>query len=303
MADIRLVTSLEEAEKLWRRLSPQRTIFDDWDFRACFYKYNPHPLRFYVAQEKMASGDFEAVGLLPLMLHPEHGLEFFAEDPCEENRVFTRAGYERVIPDLYGQIQEKAQFLDISGEDDFTRQLELEDYKYLLPLDGLKSFDDFLDKRLSAKRRRGLRSELARLAVEKVETYLFNVNGRDDLDQLFAFNLKTFGLESYLIKEEQPAWRDIWQKFPGARLSVLTIGGESQAVSLSIIYNNHWHYLITGVNFQDWPGLGKYLVKANIEEAIVAGCTMFDAGLGDCGWKDIWHLDRLPQYQFAKFVD
>lgn len=298
MADIRLTESLPEAERLWKELSPNRTIFDDWDFRYCFYKYSPNPLRFYAAWE-----NGQPAALMPLTLHPEYGLEFFAEDPCEENRVFCRPGSEHLIKPLYDNIGQRAQFYDISGEDQYTTSLEIEDYKYVLPLQGIGSFEDYLQKRLSAKRRRSLMKEMVALSVDRTETYVYSPEREEDINILFGYNINTFGQESYLLEKDQAAWRDLWRTFPDARMTALAIGGKKQAVSFSIIYNNEWHYLITGVNFKEYPGLGKLLVKANMEAAIEAGCRAFDAGLGDCGWKHLWHFDRQPQYQFTKFVD
>jgi CelD/BcsL family acetyltransferase involved in cellulose biosynthesis len=95
-------------------------------------------------------------------------------------------------------------------------------------------------------------------------------------------------------------WRDLLQLSFDWRIAVVTVGGQRAGVSLSVLYNNHWHYMITGVNFKNWPGLGKYLVKANMEEAMSLGADIFDAGLGDCGWKHIWHFDKIPQYEFRK---
>jgi CelD/BcsL family acetyltransferase involved in cellulose biosynthesis len=84
------------------------------------------------------------------------------------------------------------------------------------------------------------------------------------------------------------------------RLITLKITDVIQAVSLSVLHNSEWHYLVTGVNFKDFSGLGKYLVKVNLEAAIDAKADIFDAGLGDCGWKNLWHFDKISQYNFEK---
>ena len=117
---------------------------------------------------------------------------------------------------------------------------------------------------------------------------------------MFSFNTGNFGDESYLLEADQAPWRDLIKLDFDWRLIVLKINEQSQAASLSIKYNNIWYYLITGANFKDFPGLGKYLVKANIDSAIQEGMSYFDAGLGDCGWKNLWHFDKIPQYLFKK---
>ena len=52
MISIREIRDLKEAEALWRSLSPGETIFDEWEFRFCFYKYTPLPLCFLAAYEQ-----------------------------------------------------------------------------------------------------------------------------------------------------------------------------------------------------------------------------------------------------------
>ncbi|MFZ4631764.1 MAG: GNAT family N-acetyltransferase [Patescibacteria group bacterium] len=297
MLSIREVNDLEGAEKLWCALSPNKTIFDEWDFRYCFYKYAPLPLKFLAAYE----GE-ELVGLMPLQIHPKHGFEFFAEDPCEENRPFIKFGYEKIIPDLYKAITGPGKAYDITGDDEFTTKFDLEDYKYVLPLKGINNFNDFLESRLEAKRRRSLIKEIE--TVENNQIISEVINDRDGLlkylEILFNFNTENFKEESYLLKNDQAPWRDLMSIEFNWQIVILKVKDTVQAVSLSVLHNNEWHYLITGTNFKDYPGIGKLLVKINIEEAIKNKADYFDAGLGDCGWKHLWHFDKIEQYLFIK---
>lgn len=305
MISFREIKDLETAEKLWRSLSPRKTIFDEWDFRYCFYKYDPHPILFLAAYESAGSDASEKlVGLMPLQLHPKHGYEFFDEYNCEENRPFIKPGYEKIIPDLYAAIPGKTKIYDISGEDEFTTKLEIEDYSYYLPLEGLNDFNDFLNARLSSKRRKSLLKEINEAASYNFAIEIFpgapDEKSLSALEKLFSFNTGNFGKESYLLEEEQAPWRDLLKLDFNWRLIVLKAEGEIQGVALSVLYNNDWHYLITGVNFKNYSGLGKLMVKVGIEAAIKSGAKVFDAGLGDCGWKHLWHFDKLPQYIFSK---
>jgi len=302
MIEIQQVASLNEGEKLWCELSPNKTIFDEWGFRYSFYKYSPLPICFLAAYSSETSGEFKnLVGLLPLQKHPKHGFEFFAEDPCEENHPFIKPGYEYIIPELYKAIPGAAKAYDISGDDDFTKQLPLEDYKYVLPLAGIYSYSDFLNSRLSVKRGHALLKEINR--VEKLGINVEVINDRLEarfsaLEILFNLNIDNFGEDSYLLEKDQAAWRDLMTLNFCWRIIVCKIDSVIEAVSLSVLHSEQWHYLLTGVNFKKYPGLGKYLAKVNIEEAIISGANVFDAGLGDCGWKNIWHFDKISQYNF-----
>lgn len=300
MIEIRVVTDLNTAASLWQEISPRRVIFDDWNFRYGFFKYEPYPLCFRAAYE-LVNGNEQLVGLMPLVDYPIYGHGFIAEEPCEENRVFVKPGYDFVIKELYDSLDknEKTQFYDISGEDAHTKALTLEDYKYVLPLNGYNSFNDFMNSRLSTKRRRSLEKELNSIAMLHPVVV---INDYSDLDKLFELNVASFVGESYLIKEEErKPWRELLNEPFDWHLTSLRINNETVGVSLAVLYNGYWHYLLTGVNFKAYPGLGKYLNKTNIEMAIAAGANYFDAGLGDCGWKNLWHFDQIPQYEYLNF--
>ena len=64
----RNISNLEEAEKAWKSLSPNKVLYDDWDFRYTYYKYFNYPLNFIAGYDQG-----ELVGLLPLMWDPTKG--------------------------------------------------------------------------------------------------------------------------------------------------------------------------------------------------------------------------------------
>lgn len=290
MIKIREVNDLKEAAELWRVLSPNETIFDEWDFRYCFYKYELHPLRFFAAYE----GE-ELVGLMPLARHPQYGLEFIAEDPSEESRPFVKFGYEHIIPKLYNTIDEPAKCFDISGSDEFTTQLPLEDYKYVLPIKKLENLDNYFKTRFSSK---GVYLKKYFKKFSKMVPEI-NWNNRADLETLFSLNIGNFGEESYLNELGQRGWRDLFDLGFDKQLVSIKISGVAVAASLSIYYKGTYYYLINGVS-RDFYGLGNYLTIINIEKAYSLGAEIFDAGLGDCNWKESWHFDKVPQYKFIK---
>jgi len=296
MLTIRKVTDIRKAESVWRALSPQETVFDDWDFRCAFYKHEPYPLGFFVAEETSASGQKELVGLMPLQLHPQHGWEFFAEDPSEENRPFVRPGYEQIIPQLYAAIPAPAKCFDIAGEDDFTKNLPLEDYVYFLPLDDWADFNDYLRARLSSKKQRNFRSDLRKLEPFKPTV---RWNEPSDLEEVFRLNTQKFA-DSYLgADHERAGWRGLLGAGLNCQIVSVNLAGAVKAASFSIVYKDTYFYLINGLE-TGVPGLGKYLNQVNIERAISLGAKFFDAGLGDCNWKEAWHFERRPQYNFIK---
>ena len=61
-----------------------------------------------------------------------------------------------------------------------------------------------------------------------------------------------------------------------------------------------YNYIIGGTNKDALPNLGKYLIYKNITTALDEGASGFGAGLGDCNWKERWHLQKTPQYFFHR---
>lgn len=305
MIIISCITDLEGAKKCWEKISYNERITDNWDFRYFFYKYQNFALYFYTVELSEKPG--EIVGLLPLQLDPVHGLEFFAEEVSNYNRPFVKPGFEYVIPDLYKIIDQKAQLFYIAGADDFTKNLPICEYEYSLDLKILKSFDDFLMTNLISKRRRNLSKELLNIEKLNLESNIKN-NQEEGWSEymriLFKFNINTHKEESYLNSLDEQKYYFELLKLPYQwRLAVVEIDKEIQAISLSALYNNIWYYLLTGVNFKVYPGLGKYLQKINIEQAINEKAESFNAGQGDCNWKKLWHLDELPLYEFEYGFD
>jgi len=300
MIKIKVITDLKEAENLWRTLSLQETIFDEWAFRYCFYKHKPYPLYFLAAYEKQATTN-ELVGLLPLEHNPIWNcFDFFAEEHCEESRPFVKLGYEYIIPSLYAAAEGAIECDDITGDDEFTRALPIEDYIYVLPLAGIKTWEDYLQTRLSSKKQRNFRSDIRK--IEALEPKIFYARP-GDVDAVFKINSAQFK-DSYLgQKVDQDSWRDLLNLDFDWQIVGIEIAGVVQAASLSVLYDNKYLYLINGANKTDFPGLGKYLNKVNLERAIELGAKLWDAGLGDCIWKADWHLDKVPQYYFHKGVE
>ncbi len=299
MISIKEIRDLKTAEALWKALSPRETIFDEWDFRYCFYKYEPLKLCFLAAYEKNNNEETEdkLVGLLPLQKHPRYGFEFFAEDPSEESRPFIKLGYDYIIADLYAAIPGPAKCYDISGEDEFTVKLPLEDYSYILPLRGFNNFDDFLKARLSSKKSQNMRAEFRKVEVVKPEIIY---NNFEDLDEIFKLSTAKFS-DSYLQSEaERKPWKDLLSLSYNWQIVSLKVAGKIVAASLSVLFNGTYFYLINGTDKNSVPNLGKYLNKVNVERAIELKAEYWNAGLGDCNWKAAWHLDKIPQYLFEK---
>lgn len=294
-----LISDLNEAEKIWRALSPDEMIYDLWDFRFPFYKIYSYPLYFYTVYD-----DDEPVALLPLQFNKEWGgLEFIAEELAYDNKPFIKAGYEYLIPELFNDLNIRTKIFDIAGIDDFTKNLPLEENSvYFYDISEFKDFDYFL---LSAFPNGRKRYNFKRLFTNLERDHEVKVvyNNFSDLELLMDFNVKYFGEESYLrtTEERQPFFDLIKLPFNWNMITI-EVDGKKLAISLSLIYKDIYYYLIVGSDISEVKDAFKYLTKANMELAINSGAKIFDCSLGDCNWKQYWHLDKKPQYKFEKNI-
>jgi hypothetical protein len=300
MIEIKVINDLEEAKSLWNKLSPQENIYDLWDFRYCFYKHDPQPLYFYTAYD---AG--KPVALLPLQYSPEFKcLEFFAENFTENNQPFVSLGYEYLIPRLFEQdFKQTAKLYDIDGLDDFTRALPLEDYIYSIDLQDLASFDDYLVKAFTDRKKR---AKFRRVAALLEETHDVRVvyNDFSDLELIMELSVKNFGTESYLNseKEKRPFFDLIKLPLDWKAVTII-VDGVKLAGSLSVIYRGVYFYMIAGADMSGVPDIFKYLTRVNLELALAEKAAIFNCSLGDCNWKQHWHMDKEPQYKFIKIVE
>lgn len=292
MFKVKKINNLEEAKKIWNVLSPNLSIYDNWDFRYAFYKHSPAPLHFFAGYERE-----ELIGLLPLQYNEDEGgyLGFFAEEFMEDNRLFLKEGYDKYIPDFYAQVKEDVMVDDIAGEDEFTRGLPLEDYKYVLALGGLKGFSDHLVNSFTSKRRRQFLKVKSEMEKNRIE---ITQNDFSDIDLLFDLNIERHGDESYLSESHNREIFNELVKIFDVRLLTFKVNGVKAGASYSILYKGVYNYLSVGADLKNYSSLGSYIGMENFNYAISLGAKIFDAGLGDCGWKKLWHLDKIPQYSY-----
>jgi len=287
--DFKIIQNLSEAKDVWQRFSPQETLWDDWDFRYCFYKYYNRELFFYTGHLKG-----EIIGALPLQYNSEKNLlEFFGGEYMEENKVLVKKGHERFIPDFYRQIDRPAELYDISGQDAFTRNLPLHEYKYIYNLSGITTLEQFIDKYFDSDSRKKKR----RLLKEEVEII---DNNFGDLDLMIELNIKNFGKESsFNWPFRKEIFHDLLKLNYEPILLTSVIDGKKEAVSFAVKYRDKFISLNSGVNSTSYPWLEKYLILKKVAKAIELKCRIFDACLGNCGWKDNWHLEKIPQFKFC----
>lgn len=293
MIKFRFIKDIEEAHHLWDIFTSNITIYDDWDFRYCFYKYVNFELFFYVAYD-----DENPVGLLPLQNNIDiKNLEFFGGTYMEDNQAFCKPGYEYIIPQLYKQIDIPAKLEYIDGKDPFTTKLLIQDYKYVLPLESIKNFEDYLQKYFDSETRGKFRRKIKNIQKEKIYV---EKNKLEDIEILFDLNIKRFGEKSaFSFPYTKDRFRDLLKMHWPTFLFSFHINGRLEGVSFAIEYKSTYEYFNFGVIVDCHKDLRTYMHMKNIQTAIENKAKMFDAFSGDLGWKELWHFQKIPQYKFT----
>lgn len=292
MISFETTSEFKTAEKWWRTLATDKSVYDLWELRLAYRAGAAAPLNFIAAFDKE-----KIVALLPLQFSVEYKCwEFFAEEFVEDNRVFYLPGYEKLIPDLYAEAPRPVKIYDLAGDDAFTRALPLEDYVYYLALDKIESLEDYLNT-LNPKKKRNFRRDFR--ILEKQGKINLVYNRLADFDRLFELSQGRFGSESYLKEEKiREVHRNLLKLKLDWQMISLEINGELAAVSLAVFYNQVYYYLNSGADFLKFPECGNYLNRLNLERALALRAKVFNVGLGDCGWKRRWDFKTIPQYKY-----
>jgi CelD/BcsL family acetyltransferase involved in cellulose biosynthesis len=149
---------------------------------------------------------------------------------------------------------------------------------------------------LERRSRQRLRNRLHRIG----RSYVVDVGegGREDLEKLFELNVERFGeRSSFNIDQRRNVFRSFLGRFD-TDLFCIYLDAEARAVSMGIVYNGTYTTLSIGYDLRV-RDLSKYLVVAQIKRALALGCTKFDAGKGDNGWKSHFNLKKIPQYNLV----
>ena len=320
---LKVFSTEEEIEDLWKRFSEQFSVFDLWEVRCAFWKaYNFSP--YFISLLKGNSEHSEVIGLLPLW-HNSDKLEK-GDDPDEcdagkfvwfgsnwpEDNVFNISDPE-LIPLLLTAapsplelacIRPKTEYEFLKDFPQFTLE---EEEKYFLNLERYKTVDEYLSK-LKKKKRYNLKRDRKKILSLRPQIF---INRKNDLEELFNLNIMRFREVFPDEPDEHSAFEDERRKnvfrnlskYSGnyeTRIITTVINGQIEAVEFGLVYNKTYFALNAGADISSYSGLGVFSNLLVIEDAVELGCKKIDFLEGDNNWKESWHLDHLYQYQFKK---
>jgi len=291
---ISVFTSEEDARALWQEFVPKSTAYEQWDLRALFATdeaASPHFILAEVEDNKRF--------LLPLQENPTRKrYEFFGGVYMEENSFYPRDAANEEKCGLYELVPTPCSLTDISSEEYEAEGLEFEEFKYVADLSNVADIEQFIEQQFQGKSKANFKKRIRQAEAASAEI----LEAEDaDIEHLFQYNIKNFGENSSFFTEgrQQTFWKLLASPLETHLLKATSNDGIA-AVSLGLRVNDDYVYVNAGVDKERYPNVGTLLILENVKRALSLGCKRFDAGVEDLGWKERWHLTRIPQYRYQR---
>ncbi len=302
MYKVRLVSDIQECEKLWNETMPRETIWDLWEVRRCFDRhFNLSPL-FIVTEERG-----RITGLLPLSWNDETscysyfpGETWEGKTWIEQNRIIacddkTRTMLFDAIPAPY-----KLRYLremDSIG----TNGCAIDEVGYLFEppkygYDMENYFQEFSGK--SAKRIKNI------LRDWESRNLSFRYDCLADFDTLITQNLSRYEERSYFhdikFRESIRCLMHLLAKNGWLRITTVLVDGMPAAVDLGAVFNNAYT-LIAGSTDPEFPGIAKLINIHHMSWACEERIREVDFLCGEFSWKPMFHLTPRPLFAISNF--
>lgn len=291
--EFKICQNIGECRNLWNLFSPDKKLFDLWDFRLCFYDEKDNKPYFIVGYEKKQS-----VGIIPLcFVKSKIQYTYFGGWFPERNSFFLKD--KKRLPEFLAQCPSNTfiEGIDPSEgeyyrfpEDEFTYHLNLSKYG--------GRFENYFGS-FDRKKQKNFNRELKNIP----EYQIFN-NRTEDFDRLVELNIKQYDEDSKFhnetIKDGIYKMMRIASKMGILDMTSLEINNRTEAVDIGIFYGRWYHAIIGGANNQRIPGLGKLMTVLDIKNAIAKKAEFVDFAATSGHWKEMWGFDSEMLLKFVK---
>lgn len=304
--NIEIVSEIEHCHQLWKEFSPQKSLFDTWEFRLAFYKgYGYEPYFLLLKNER------ENLALLPLWFEDKNFYDknkkkytWFGSDWQEEVRFFAKD--INYIPILISAAPSPL-YLNAVAKDNIEPikdkiKFENDDPKYILNLESFKNHEDYL-MTLKKNRRRDLRKDRNRILKQKPKII---INNFADFNCLVELSKKRFQ-----ERGEEVDWQDLRRvetfkeviklgdRSYKKRMITIKMGKKVAGVDLVCLYNNTYFTVKCGYDVKNFSGIGNFMNLFEIDDAISLGMKKIDFLQNNYGWKS-QYFKPVPLFKYEK---
>jgi len=288
-----IVKEENKCRKLWNKFSPNKILWDLWDFRYCFHDTD-FSFHFIVGFENN-----EVAGLIPLVYDKIDEIYcYFGSDFPEQNKFFLKD--KKLLSEFLVQCPKGTKIYYIDKNENEYYNFNFKEKRYFLNFKKYdKSIENYL-KTFTKKHRKNLRYDLKKL---EEKGYKIKVNETGDFEKLAEFNKKKFGEESDYSDESfvggMKRLVETAQKMEILHMMSIQLNGKTEAVGVGVIYNKVYYVIGSGRNIEI-KNLGKLLIFEQIKSALGQNCDEVDFLSTESGWKELWNFDSEQMYEFLK---
>jgi hypothetical protein len=296
MYDIRIINDLEQCRDIWKRTVPQETVWDLWEFRACFQEHFRRPAYFIAAES--TSGLTEILPLSWIEESQRYG--YFPGETwqdktwLEQNRIPADNG---ILCDMLDRCpgQYYLRYLRPSLESVSQNQCVVDEVGYLFrPSDYNYDIENYFQQ-FSKKSAKNIKREIASLQAGACYRY----DDISDFEHLVQLNVNNFGNRSYFydlcFRESFRTLMHYLNDKGWLRITTVIINGEIAAVDIGCVYREDYTLLGGGTN-RDYPGVAKLINLHHMQRGCRERFKLIDFLCGDFSWKQKFHLTERPLY-------
>lgn len=296
-----VIKDIRECERLWRKWSRSvpagensaKSLFDRWEARIALYDPEYAKPHFIV--------DEQGKWLLPLWHSKEEELyEFFGGSLAEDNRIFMQQSSKELLISMLEALPEWCYLFYIHrSQQHFGLLQEMHEHpKFILDTSKTATFEEYLE-RFSGKHRKNFLNDLKRVSAEvKVRE-----NAMEDIDFLMAMNKKRFGDNSdFHSPLYEKGFRNLleWAR-KDRHLHLYSLEKEGKIVaSEAAVFADGTYTVINGGFDTAVKNAGKLLIALHIQKAIQLKAGIVDFLTHDSGWKKLWKLEEVMQWEYVK---
>jgi hypothetical protein len=296
MSDIRVINDPERCRDIWKRTIPEETVWDMWEFRACFQEHFRRPLCFITAED----GD-GVIEVLPLSRIEESqcysyfpGETWHGKTWLEQNRIPScneiLCAMLDFCPGPY-----YLRYLQLSSECVSPAPCVVDEVGYLFrPSDYDYDMENYFQQ-FSRKSAKNIKREVALLGAGA----RYRLDEISDFEHMVELNVTNFGEDSYFsdarFLESFRSMMHYLNEKGWLRITTIIIKGDIAAVDIGCVYRGDYTLLGGGTN-RDYRGVAKLINLHHMERGCRERYNQIDFLCGDFSWKQKFHLTPRPLY-------
>jgi len=298
---VKVHSSVEECNLLWKKFSKKQTLFDEWDFRYAWYEGYQCPLYFYTVYEGK-----KPLAVLPLWYDDEKKQYlWFGSDWMENNYFFVE---DPKFINLLLRIIPRPFFLNGLKEKSYDIELDEvkvipDDHKFFKNIRQFSHIDAYLAT-LGKKHRYNLKRDYQRIMDLSPRIEISNSSDFNEFKHVIELSKHRFAPEDENDLEEDArveTYRAILKNSGTYKTKFIKVYIQNYlaAVDFNILYKNIY-YTPRGANdIHRFPGIGNFMTYLEFEDAIKDGFGILDCLQIDYSWKHKY-FDAEKMVSFEK---